>query len=366
MYNYSITLEKDAGKRLTEEKVKAQLDSIVTRVHASGRQNKGWTAKINRVQMQGTGPYKYIAFFDVACTPKTPRTTIEQEWSNIVGIVKNAGNAPKWKVISVNGKAVGNGDTDGPIDAGRFVGYSPVEIPDDWAESFEHIYDRQAQIDIIISAVQASIDSQWFHRFHVCLYGEPASGKTEIMRSVKNMVGEHAILEMDATATTQAGAIKELNERDELPRILLIEEIEKADDGSLRWLLGVLDYRGEVRKLTARTAIQKDVKMLCIATVNDMDKFRSNMSGALASRFAHQLHCPRPSKELLKRILKREVDRVGGKEAWIEPAIEYAFNMNVNDPRRILAICLCGKDELLGSKKFQKKLDAVKGIPTAV
>lgn len=355
-----VILEKEAGKRLSDDKINDQLTEITRRILSAGRDKRGWTAELEKITVQGELPYKYRAY--ITLNNRSQRSTIEQEYNNLIKIIANAGKATKWIIASytdIKGNTQAPGEA---LESRGFVGYAPIDIPKDWRKYFSNIYERDAQIEIVVSAIEAAIKSGWRHRFHVVLWGPPACGKTEIVRAVKQMVGENSVLEFDATSTTQAGAIKELNDRDELPRILAVEELEKADENSMRWLLGVLDFRAEIRKTTARAQIQRDVRMLCISTVNDYEQFNKVMYGALASRFAHKVYCPRPTDTILRMILKREIEMVGGKIAWIDPTLKYAkkFDEPITDPRRITAIALSGRDELLNGT-FQKKLDAVHG-----
>ena len=181
-------------------------------------------------------------------------------------------------------------------------------------------------------------------------------GKSDICISLKDMVGNDSVLEFDATLTTSAGAIANFNDRDPTPRILLVEEIEKVDEKALSWLLGVLDVRGNIRKTTYHGRTQKDAKILCIATANDIHALKRMMSGALASRFVHQLYCARPGRDLLNKILQREISAIDGNEDWIEPTLDYLDKHHITDPRQAMAICLTGRDRLI-TGEFQKQLE---------
>jgi hypothetical protein len=96
--------------------------------------------------------------------------------------------------------------------------------------------------------------------------------------------------------------------------------------------------------------------MLCIATVNDFDTFKRMMSGSLSSRFVHQLFCPRPDRALLSKILEREISGIDGDEAWIDPTLDYLDRHDITDPRKAIAICLTGRDQLL-TGEFQAQMD---------
>ena len=226
---------------------------------------------------------------------------------------------------------------------------------------FEHLFDRDHQIDIVLSSIVAGKESKWRNRFNCILHGEPGCGKSDILSSVGQMLGEEgeAYIKLDATSMTQAGAQKLLTENEFTPPVLIIEEIEKADDKCLKWLLGLLDHRAEIRKNTARTNTVKSVKMLCLATANNMALFDKVMDGALSSRFSNRIYCPRPSRDILKKILEREVEQVNGNKNWIEPALKYCVDEKKwNDPRKIIPVCLCGKDRLIDGT-YQASLEAV-------
>ena len=153
----------------------------------------------------------------------------------------------------------------------------------------------------------------------------------------------------DATSLTEAGMTKVFGDMAQVPPVVLIEELEKAPENSLRWLLGLMDRRAEIRRTNFRIGnVKVKVKSLIIATVNNMTLFRTMLAGALASRFSHEIYCPRPSRTIMARILKREVDRVGGDVAWIEPTLKLCFDKyQITDPRKIIPVCLCGSNGLL-------------------
>ncbi len=168
-------------------------------------------------------------------------------------------------------------------------------------------------------------------------------------------------MQFDATALTHAGAIAALRKGKTIPPILLIEELEKCDESALRWLLGVMDARGEIRKTNYNIGnTVTECRMLVICTVNNYQIFSKMMEGALASRHSHHVFCPRPSRAALGRILSREIERVKGNYLWIEPALKYVVDEEeVNDPRRVLAVALTGRDDLL-TGKFQQALRATR------
>jgi hypothetical protein len=250
----------------------------------------------------------------------------------------------RWSIATVDGKPHTISDDGERVTTKDFVAYTDVDIPEDFEDNFGHLFGLDSHIGRVKSAIEAAIMSNFSNRYHVALIGPPGCGKSDICASLKRALGEDAVMEFDATATTAAGAIKDLDEREILPRILLVEEIEKANEQALSFLLALCDLRGEIRKTTARKAIQKDTKLLVIATVNNHELFDKLMAGALSSRFANKLWFRRPSEDMLRQILSREVAKVDGDDEWIEPALAYARENKIDDPRMITALCLCGRD----------------------
>ena len=272
-----------------------------------------------------------------------------------------------WYLTAVDGNAyVVSDDPALSIDGDESMEYAALDMPDDWQTPFEHLYGLDPQIKLIKSRLFAAIDSEWEHRFNCALIGPPGCGKSDIAKSIKAMLGNDAVLEFDATATTGAGAIKELAEREILPRVLIIEEIEKCDQKALNWLLAALDIRGEIRKTTARATIQRDTKVFAIATVNNVKLFESLMSGALASRFTLPIYFKRPSRDVLERILVREIGKVNGDEAWIMPTLNYCEAHDITDPRQVIAICLAGRNMLLDGEYQQLLEDTSPGPEQAI
>jgi hypothetical protein len=235
-----------------------------------------------------------------------------------------------------------------------------VNLPEQYASYFSHIFDRGSQIRVILAALQSAKATEFKKRSHCMLWGLPACGKSEILLAVEKMVGPDSVVRLDATSTTKAGAENLLLDLDTIPPILIIEEMEKCNPANLPWLLGVMDSRGEIIKTNARVgSLRREARCLVLATVNDMAMFQSIMSGALASRFSHKIYCPRPDRKVLEKILRREIKETGGNEDWIKPALDYCLELEkTNDPRRAMAL-LDGRDKLL-TGEYQKDLTKIR------
>jgi energy-coupling factor transporter ATP-binding protein EcfA2 len=357
-----VRLSKDSERELNEKITKKHLDAIVAGVNTPQRVRQGWKVELVMATTysfwkreynmgQGDSVYTYFVTLKVTCTPDKERN-LDAEFVNIVNAIEMKAKFPgKWEISTVdaedwkarkaqiqeNREQVENTD----------IGYAPFNMPEEFETNFEHLYGLDAHISRVKRAILGTLRTGYKKRLHCVLIGPPGCGKSDILRSMKQAFGEDAVLEFDATSTTAAGALKELDEREELPRFLFVEEIEKADDKSLQWLLGLMDLRGEIRKTTARKNIQRDTKMICVATVNDVPTFEKLAFGALASRFSNKIYFQRPSRELLGRILEREVKAIKGNMEWINATLDLADEIDTTDPREVISLMLCGQDALL-------------------
>ena len=220
-------------------------------------------------------------------------------------------------------------------------------MPDDFETPFDHLYGLDAHIGRVKKAISRAISSGFTKRYHVALIGKPGCGKSDICETLAGIFGDDAVMKFDGTQTTAAGAVKQIAEAEVTPRVLIVEEIEKVSPDALSYLLAVMDSRGEIRKTTARSEIRKDTKILVVATVNNVTIFEGIMSGALASRFANPCWFKRPTEEVIRRILKREIADVDGDYAWIDPVMAYVNAKEITDPRVVTALALCGGDDWL-------------------
>jgi AAA domain (dynein-related subfamily) len=364
-----LTVTKSALRSLRDNVIEKNINDILESVNNAARKNSGWVIDLRTnkdgssytrdesLDNQGGWDYSYnlsVVFsgkrvyeayeFDAICRQIATRVTARQQGG--------------WTLSKVNGEdyepvvmTSENGE-----DASE-IGYAPVIIPDNIMSYFNHLYGLDDPITLTLMAVEAGLESQWMNRFHVALYGPPGCGKSDITLSLKRALGSEAVWSLDATNMTQAGAIKELAEREILPRIVVLEELEKASDTAVDFLLGVLDQRAEIRKVTARANIQRDTRLFAIATINDLDMFRKQKAGALASRFPNLIEFNRPSREVLGRIIKREIKKVNGDMAWTKPTLDFCEKRGITDPRRVTAIALCGREMLL-SGEYQRMLEA--------
>lgn len=211
--------------------------------------------------------------------------------------------------------------------------------------SFSKFYGINSQIRMVLSPLQSAIQTVGKRMVHSVLFGPPACGKTSVLNTLETIIGKNNILKLDATTTTKAG-IEKLFLGTSIPPVVILEEAEKANEDWLRNWLSLLDERSEIRKVSHKETIVKNIDILFYCTVNDSDKFNNLLDGALASRCKNKIYFPRPSIETIEKILYRDIQENGGKNEWVSCALQLAKELGVDDPRIILSF-LSGGDRLL-------------------
>lgn len=211
--------------------------------------------------------------------------------------------------------------------------------------SFSKFYGINSQIRMVLSPLQSAIQTVGKRMVHSVLFGPPACGKTSVLNTLETIIGKNNILKLDATTTTKAG-IEKLFLGTSIPPVVILEEAEKANEDWLRNWLSLLDERSEIRKVSHKETIVKNIDILFYCTVNDSDKFNNLLDGALASRCKNKIYFPRPSIETIEKILYRDIQENGGKNEWVPCALQLAKELGIDDPRIILSF-LSGGDRLL-------------------
>jgi len=365
MAEKQIVVERRVKKRLSVARIKEQLQKIGNISMKSGR-GAGWTFRLpQRIVEPIEDGDEQVYRVTLTFSTTSKRESLLDKWDRIVKRFAEAAcagpfRATPWVVVEPSGYRVVASKAQAEeekartrkakMDEDKVLGEINLEPNGHYAR----LYNRDAQINRILGALRLGKRTAWDKRTHSILDGPPGCGKTEIMLATSRMLGNEneAWRWFDATSMTKAGVLEELIESPVVPPVLFIEEIEKCDEASLRWLLGVMDTRGQIRRTNYRVGNQaKNVRMCVIASANDVNLLRRLMSGALYSRFQNKIYCPRPDRVVMEQILTRECQEIKGKKDWIEPTLEFAYDKwCMTDPRDVITIMSCGGDQLLSGR----------------
>lgn len=359
---HHLTLTKLAERALQPKVIQKNMDALCSAVNTRSLTVGGWTIEMDpdrdgdwqhqgwkqRDSYENGANYKYEMYLKICFARRDDKPADKNILHAMCRAVHTKSAQPvlgRWTLTEVDGSEYIVPDENNPMTTADFIGYAEVKFPEDWDTYFEHLYGLDPPIVRCKRSIETALETEFEQRNHKVLVGPPGCGKSDILGSFKKMFGDEAVLEFDATATTAAGAIKELSERDILPRLLFIEEIEKVEEKQTAPLLSIMDLRAEIRKTTARSQIQRDTRILCMATVNDYELFCSKAAGALADRFGEPIWFQRPSRSTLEMILQREIAKIpNGDFAWVDPCLDYCEEIGLERARAIISLCLDGKE----------------------
>ncbi len=382
----TIRLERINPKKTVRSHDNAMIYFKKRALAGSRGTSQGWEIKVTKHQpsnVENGWRFRYDLSF-VKTRGRTDKHTVADQFTTIVEFLTKAATGTKWQGnpwrLSFNPEADDEAEPqdhpDGKPEIKAGKGKHDVKhvetkefykLKPSWDGVFDRIYDLPHQIELLTASIDTAVDTNYNVRGHCLLLGPPSCGKTTVAETAVQSLGEEdvAYFRLDATSTTKAGIEKKLLESAFIPPIMVIEELEKFEStGILKFLLGLLDDRAEINKMNARIGHQRrEVRLLCIATVNDLQRLKESQAGALASRFPNQINFPVPSEKTISRILKREIREKypnNGNEEWAEKAVSYVCgDENCFDVRRAISVCLVGRDKLLDGS-YQEALAATR------
>jgi AAA domain (dynein-related subfamily) len=395
-----IELRKKLIRHIQEEPAIEHMMSIIREVST-----RKWTVEWVRPQSENSepflangasnGPHEVSAFIEL-----TGPNTVRERDERLIELKRAAQGSKNqkrnWFIHRVDGK-----EWEAPTLKEQFeraneeregmVSYAEVAFPTDEIVNFafEGIYGANDQVARVVSAMRASIKSEFRFRTHMILLGQPGCGKSYTLELARKMFfDQDAILVIDGTAMTSAGVIDILEHLETLPRFIFIEEIDKADPNAVQVLLGLMDRHAEIRKSTFRHNIQRECRVCVFATANSLEKVKRMQEGALYSRFGSQtVTYDRPTPEMLRQILNREMDdnyvqlcqkptmskdglkkiRDCGKcaecqtrKAWIERTLKWTdewqskLDADTKDPRFVIDFLMTGQEALMGNEYYRQ------------
>ena len=329
---------------MSPETIESDVKIIIENCLAQSiRAKEGWAFKRVAPELEKCKPttspdskshtYEFMLFFRKE-SARLQTEVIPRQFQAIAEETAKIGSKMGWSVVKI-----GQNPVEIKTDTFGETRFAKVDIKKDIMPYVKHIVEREAQIGLVYAAILAAYNSNFEERDHCLLEGDPACGKTEILLSIKEWLGEEAVGTMDATAMSGPGALRFLRSPIQ-PRLLIIEEIEKvANETTLGFLLGVMDKRGEINVTKTGQTGKKSVPLLILATCNDTAKFKKMYEGALWSRFPNKIHCARLTDAGLRRIVYRHAKAIGAENKWAEECVQHCLRVEENnDPRRVKAV----------------------------
>lgn len=235
---------------------------------------------------------------------------------------------------------------------------------------FNHIKGNDYNLRLILDSINVAVETHGRVCNHILLYGETSSGKTMMFRALHQYLEEcipqdrcaKMLAWLEGNATTRAGFRDAFTQRwslnTGLPLIIGIEEAEKCHEDNLDFMLGAADSRQSITSVQAKRGGKNSfvkTPILFVATVNNINKFKSFKEGAVASRFTCQLEVARPTKSEMREILLDKLAERGWNEEYADAALEVAEALETDEPRVIEGF-LTGKDRLIDGSYLQDRL----------
>jgi hypothetical protein len=385
---YSLEIQRTLGRLTSSEKIDRQIEFIATRALSGGRGGK-WDYTFHKLADPQALPAGWLFQYHIDFEKKGGFGDVPRQWENIRRVALQSMEHARFAsspwteidgpvVISSTSPTAATPQNNIPgvrtvtSNLTKEIKWDDIHIPSDLLTDrtalsrhpcFSDIYGRDAQIRTCLSALEAAKQTNGQRRLHSVLWGHAGCAKTKILLAIEKLVGTEAVLRLDATSTTRAG-LEQLffNDLPYIPPIVIMEEIEKANEDALKLWLGALDDRGEIRKVNFRLNKVRPLQIVFFCTANDKDRFDAMMGsngrekGALSSRCVNEIYCPRPDDNILRLILRREIDNIGGNVDWIEPCIDLRHKLGTDDPRRVISY-LAGGDRLLNGEYEKDRLE---------
>lgn len=395
---FTLTVTKTMSKRLSEDQLRDQLTFIgdSAKRSATNKWNVVIPKKLVREVEINSGETRQIQYSAVITLTKNrykSEDAVQRKFIKTRQIMERAARRKDWQIISdealvpgnsgeyivVNGAGEPTGDpaprlssqvTIVPPKPSHFMmegAVIPALDASVMQRHFSRIYDRDAHIRIIHDNLRVAIKTGFKTRHHLLLKGPPACAKTEMFLSFIDWLGEDLIEAIDGGTMTKAGLEHLLLQKAQagtLKPILLLEEIEKCHPENVACLIQVMDARGKIQRVNANTVRDGDgtaeCKIIVWGTCNDEDELKKFHKGAIWSRFSNKMDCERPDRNLMRKILLREVEEINGKEEWVDPVLAFCFEELANIPRfkddyddpRVVRAMLVGGDRLLDGSYF--------------
>jgi hypothetical protein len=384
---WQILLERKTQNRLNVDITRKKLRKIAQ--SAEKNQSLGFSSHVGKLSEPqlimdtetGREIYRYEVRLKIEKNDTHDHDIANSYFKHALSAIQKQAQTEGWKILASDSYA--GSELEEQVTVSSKPPFKVPDLTEDvMKEYFDGIYERDSHIRIIHDSVKSYFHSLAIYkedssvpmsRSHVLLKGKPAGCKTTLYERFKAWYesedNEERVLFVDSQVMTKAGLENFLIEKAEcnlLPEIIVFEEIEKQNPDNLLSLVSVMGS-GHISKLNARIGHKKAIANVLIwATCNDASIIQNFRNGVLWSRFAHHLHCARPSRDLMWRILMDKVMNSRGNPQWVDKVLEFSFDLvpkitgkPIDDPRAICGL-LDGKNRLLDGSYQKDKLEILK------
>jgi len=302
--------------------------------------------------------------------------TVEVKFKHVLNVVTQCANSHNWTVTESGPYVRGSEEPQKVATPSPSRPTFALPALNDAVLStyFGGIYERNDQILELYDALRTHVETGGTLANHVILYGQPGACKTVLAERFQVWLDNEGSTQpypwvkfVDGTTVTKAGVenwFRSLIESEDAPVMLVLDEIEKQEK---TWLLGLLSIMGSgvLTKLNAYTGnIRHRFAPFIVGICNDERALKEFKNESLWSRFTHELHCPRPTRELSLHILRDLGSQIPGYNPdWAMKALEFGWDdLGQRDIRKIKGH-LDGRDRLLTgewqrAKKRQLEIEA--------
>jgi Holliday junction DNA helicase RuvB len=170
---------------------------------------------------------------------------------------------------------------------------APVELPDDL---FADIIGHDEVKELLRAALEAP------RPVHVLLSGPPALAKSLFLWDMERAYGERALWVL-GSAVSRSGLQDEVAQRH--PRVLLVDELEKASREDLAVLLSLMEG-GRLRRVKVGRGLDEMVDIWVVAATNAINRLAAELLSRFAVRELHSYNSKEFRQVVLTLLQRRE------------------------------------------------------------
>jgi len=339
---WDLVLERRSRNRLNPEITRKKLRKIAEA--ASRNRSLGFRGRVGKLsepelivdEESKDEVHRYLVRLRLEKAVVRNPEAAQKQFDHIMNVISRCAANEGWRVLNERVKAVEGESVSEQVNEPRPEFVVPRLTEEVLAVHFHGIYERDEQIRTIHDAVETMVETDGKVTNHQLLYGLWGSCKTVLMERFKAWYEAdnqkvQRVAFVDGTTMSKAGLenwLLDLADADQLPDVLVVDELEKQATENLSVLNGIMGS-GVLAKLNARISNRRrTVRIMVVGICNDLDQLKKNSLGnALLSRFGDPVYCPRPSRELALRILTDMVSAFpGGDPEWAVKAVEFGWD----------------------------------------